>query len=93
MHIARGLERAISKVIPHQHSADRRASNQAVKAQMDFYQSSKDEMHKQNEEIASEKKMEIDKIHEKQIRSMRNQFRNPGFLGTEPSSGISSQLG
>jgi len=68
-----------------------RAANALTKQQMDYYQSAKDEMHKQSEDIAAEKTMEQNKIHEKQIRSMRNTFRNPGFLGSD--SGTESKLG
>ena len=94
MHIGRGAERAISKVIPHQHSADKRAASALTKQQMDYYQSAKDEMHKQSEDIAAQKTTESNKIHEKQIRSMRNTFRNPGFLGSgSDSDETSSKLG
>ena len=94
--ISKGLkkaERSISKLIPHQHSADTRAANAATKAQMDYYQEAKDTMHKQQEEIAQEKAAESTKIHEKQIRSMRNKFRNPGFLGTDSSTELTGTLG
>jgi predicted ribosome quality control (RQC) complex YloA/Tae2 family protein len=84
--VLKKAERSISKLIPHQHSADIRAANAATKAQLDYYQEAKDTMHKQNEEIAQEKAMESQKIHEKQIRAMRNKFRSPGFLGTDTDS-------
>jgi len=82
MGIFKKAERWVSKHIPHEHSADRRAANEATKAQMDYYTSAKEDMHKQSENIAREKETEATKIHEKQIRSMRNQFRNPGFMGS-----------
>lgn len=93
MSVFRKIEKGISKLIPHQHSADIRAAKAATKAQMDYYQSAKEEMHQANEQLAKDKAAESTKIHEKQIRSMRNKFRNPGFLGTDSGSELSGTLG
>ncbi len=78
------VERKVSSVIPHQHSADRRAVMQETKAAMDLYNEQKDTLHKANEDLAKQKETEQKKLHEKQIRSLRSSYRGrSGFLGTE----------
>lgn len=94
--LSKGLkkaERKISKLIPHAHSADTRAANAATKAQLDYYQEAKAQLHQENEDLAKEKAMESQKIHEKQIRAMRNKFRSPGFLGSDAGNELNSTLG
>ncbi len=83
-------EKAISNVIPHQHSADRRKANQAAAEEISYYQESKAQMAEaaiQRQEVAEEtKKVEAErqiekkKISQKQIKSMRRSFRAPGFM-------------
>lgn len=85
-------EKAISNSIPHQHSADRRAANQAVAEQIDYYQKQKDEMAKESKRIEDDRAAEKNKIAEKQIRSARRAYRAPGFMD-EASSGYSDTLG
>lgn len=85
-------ERAISNVIPHQHSADRRAANQAVAEQIDYYQKQKEEMAKESKRVEDERNAEKQKVSEKQIRSARRAYRSPGFMD-EASSGYSDKLG
>ncbi len=85
-------ERAISNVIPHQHSADRRAANQAVAEQIDYYQKQKEEMAKESKRVEDERTAEKQKISEKQIRSARRAYRAPGFMD-EASTGYSDTLG
>jgi hypothetical protein len=85
-------ERAISNVIPHQHSADRRAANQAVKEQIDFYQQQKEEMAKESKRVEDERNQQKTKIAEKQIKSARRAYRAPGFMD-EASTGYSDTLG
>lgn len=89
----KSAERAISNVIPHEHSADRRAAMNAAKEQMDYYQQAKQSLHAENERVASERSMEQQKIHEKQIRALRRNFRAPGFLGTGSGENTSDTLG
>lgn len=85
-------ERAISGVIPHQHSADRRAQMSAVTEQMSLYKTQKDQLHAENERVSQQRASELKKLHEKQIRSMRRRFRAPGFM-EGPSSENSETLG
>jgi hypothetical protein len=85
-------EKAISNAIPHQHSADRRAANQAVAEQIDYYQKQKDEMAKESKRVEDERATEKAKIDKKQIKSMRRAYRAPGFM-EEANSGISDTLG
>lgn len=85
-------ERAISNVIPHQHSADRRAANQAVAEQIDYYQKQKEELAKESKRVEDERTAEKQKISEKQIRSARRAYRSPGFMD-EASTGYSDTLG
>ncbi len=85
-------ERGISKAIPHQHSADRRAANQAVAEQMDYYQKQKEEISKESKRIEDERTMERQRISEKQIRSARRAYRSPGFMD-EANTGYSDTLG
>jgi len=77
-------ERWIGGKIPHTSQADKRAERYAVKEQMDLYKAQKDELHARNEELAEQKKVEADKLHQKQIRSLRRNLRKPGgFMGTQ----------
>lgn len=85
-------ESAISNVIPHQHSADRRAANQAVAEQIDYYQKQKEEIAKESKRVEEDRAQEKTKIAEKQIRSARRAYRSPGFMD-EASSGYSDTLG
>ncbi len=81
----KGAERAISKAIPHQHSEERRAANQAVSEQIDYYKQAKDEMAKESKRVEDERMGEKKKIAAKQIKSMRRSYRAPGFM--DESSG------
>lgn len=85
-------EKAISNVIPHQHSADRRAANQAVADQIDYYKNEKDRIEKEAKDVETEKNTEKQKISEKQIKGARHAYRAPGFMD-EAKSGYSDTLG
>lgn len=85
-------ERWVSNAIPHQHSADRRAANQAVAEQISFYQQQKEEMAKEAKRVEDDRNQEKEKIARKQIRSARHAYRAPGFMD-EASSGYSNTLG
>lgn len=85
-------ERAISNVIPHQHSADRRAANQAVAEQIDYYQKQKDEIKKESDRVENERTEEKKKISKKQIKSARHAYRAPGFMD-EAAQGYTDTLG
>lgn len=93
--LSKGLKKAekwISNHIPHQHSADRRAANQAVAEQVDYYQKQKEELAKESTRVEQERTQEKQKIATKQIKSARRAYRAPGFMD-EPSSGYSDKLG
>ena len=85
-------EKAISNFIPHQHSADRRAANQAVAEQISFYQQQKAEMAAEATRVENDRNQEKEKIAKKQIRSARHAYRAPGFMD-EASNGLSNTLG
>ncbi len=85
-------ERAISNAIPHQHSADRRAANQAVSEQIEYYHKAKEEMETESKRVEDERTKEKTKIAKTQIKSMRRAYRAPGFMD-EASGGYSDTLG
>lgn len=85
-------EKAISNAIPHQHSAERRAANQAVAEQISYYQQQKEEMAKESKRVEEDRASEKNKIAEKQIKSARRAYRAPGFLD-ESNGGLSDSLG
>ena len=85
-------ERAISNIIPHQHSADRRAANQAVAEQIDYYKTQKEEIAKESARVDEDRNAQKNKIGEKQLRTAKRAYRAPGFMD-EASSGYSDTLG
>ncbi len=85
-------ERAISNVIPHQHSEDRRLANGAMTEQIDYYQKAKAEMEKESKRVEEARTTEKAKIAKKQIRSARHAYRAPGFMD-EASTGYGDTLG
>ena len=89
---AKKMERKISAAIPHEHSADRRAANQAAAEQIDYYQKAKEEMAAEATRVESERMTEKQKIAQKQIKSMRRAYRAPGFMD-EASQEYTDTLG
>ncbi len=87
----KGAEKAISNAIPHQHSADRRAANQAVAEQIDYYQKEKANMETESKRVEEERTAENRKISQQQIKSARRAYRAPGFLD-EATGGMSDTL-
>lgn len=85
-------EHAISNAIPHQHSADRRAANEAVAQQIDYYKTTKEEIQKESKRVEEDRNTEKQKIAQKQIKSARRAYRAPGFMD-EASSGYNDTLG
>ena len=85
-------ERAISNVIPHQHSADRRAANQAVAEQIDYYKTQKEEIAKESARVDEDRATQKSKVAEKQLRTAKRAYRAPGFMD-EASTGYSDTLG
>ena len=85
------LSRAISNAIPHQHSADRKAANQAVAEQIDFYKKQKEDIAAEKTRVEGERAAEKEKISRKQIKSARRAYRAPGFLD-EANSDLGDKL-
>lgn len=85
-------EKSISNAIPHQHSADRRAANQAVAEQMEYYKTAKEEMEKESKRVEAERNRNNEKIDRKQIKSARRAYRAPGFMD-EAATGYNDTLG
>jgi len=76
-------ERKISSAIPHEHSADKRANMYASREQMQFYQEQKDALHKASADASTQRAAEQKKVHEKQIRALRNNYqRRSGLMGS-----------
>ena len=85
-------EKSVSNAIPHQHSADRRAANEAVAQQISYYKDAKDEMAKVAKETKDEKDALKNKVAKKQIKSARHAYRAPGFMD-DASTEYSDTLG
>ena len=85
----KGIEEAVSSVIPHQTAAERRAKADAVQT---YYQQKEPALAEQ-QRIGAEKDMERQRIQEKTIRAMRRRYRAPGLLQGSPSSDTSEKLG
>jgi len=85
-------EKFVSNIIPHQHSADRRAANAAAAEQIAFYKEQKDMMTKEATRLEGEREQEKRRIAQKQIRSMRRAYRAPGFMESA-GSGLSDTMG
>ena len=87
---ARKVEKAISGVVPHEHSADRRANMYATREQIGLYQEQKEELHKRSAEASEQKANEAQKLHKQQIRSMRGSYARRSRMMSSPSSGGAS---
>ena len=85
-------ERAVSNAIPHQHSADRRAANEAVSQQIDYYKQAKETMGQETARADVEREESKKKISQKQIKSAQRAYRSPGFL-EDASGDLSNTLG
>ncbi len=93
--LSKGLKKAekwVSNHIPHQHSADRRAANQAVSEQISYYQQQKEELAKESARVEEDRAAEKKKIATKQIKSARHAYRAPGFMD-EANGGYTDKLG
>jgi len=85
-------EQAISNAIPHQHSADKRAANQAVQEQIEYYKTAKETLTKETDRVEAERNRTNAKIDKKKIKSARHAYRAPGFM-EDATSGYSDTLG
>lgn len=88
----KGLERGISNAIPHVHSADRRASMQMAKEQIDYYRQAKTELEAQRKQTEADKESTRQRINETEIRARQRQYRRGGFMAP-PNEGIRDSLG
>lgn len=88
----RGVEKSVSNLIPHAHSADRRQAMQAAKEQIDYYQKAKEDMINARNEAETQKKMERQRINEKEIRSRQRLYRRGGFM-EQPAATTKDTLG
>lgn len=86
------LERGVSNMIPHTHSAERRSAMQQARSQIDFYRDLKNDFAKEREEIKTEKAQENARLEKKQVRALRRARRQPGFLEAS-QQGLSDKLG
>lgn len=87
------VERAIGGLIPHQSAYDKRQSMYAAREQMDLYQQQKQMLQEENERIGKQKDLERQKLHEKQIRALRRNYRSPGFMQQPAQNELSDTLG
>lgn len=87
------IEKGISNVIPHAHSADRRASMQAAKEQIDYYKTSKDLAVKSAHDADEQKKTERNKINKDQIRAKQRTYRRGGFMAAPEVNAPKETLG
>lgn len=85
-------EKFVSNVVPHQHSAERRAAMSAAQEQIDMYRGLKDEAAKRRQEYEDDKKKEQQKLAEKQARGLRRRRRAPGFM-QDSGGDVNEKLG
>jgi hypothetical protein len=83
------IEGAIAEVIPHQTAQERRAKADAISS---YYQQ-KEAAAAEQARIGEQKKAEMLRIQEKQIRSMRRRYRAGGFMQPMSDSGYQEKLG
>jgi tryptophan 2,3-dioxygenase len=89
--LGKSLERGLSNMIPHEHSAAKRAAMASAAEQMSFYQEQKAALRAQSESVAREKDLERQRLQAKQIRSMRRTMSAPGFM--DSGAGVDSKMG
>ena len=94
MSFLKNLERGISNLIPHQHSAERRATMNAANEQIQFYKSEKDRLINVASTNKAEKENKRRRINEKEIRSRKRAFKPQGFMNISPiSQNVGDSLG
>ena len=82
----KSIERGISAAVPHEHSADKRASMYAARDQMQFYQQQKDALAQSAERLSQQKASESQKLHQSQIRALRSSYRRRSSLMAAPTN-------
>jgi hypothetical protein len=85
------LSRWLDKNVTHKTAT--RESMQAASEQIDFYKQQKENMQAENTRINEERKVENQRIHEKQLRSLRRRYSSSKFLDNSPSTDLNSTLG
>jgi hypothetical protein len=85
------LSRWLDKNVTHKTATQE--SIEAAAEQIDFYKKQKDNMEKENARITEERKVENQRIHEKQLRSLRRRYSSSKFLDNSPSTDLNSTLG
>ena len=83
--LSKSLKKAehwIGSKIPHTKESEKRAAMQATKEQINYYKEAKEDLTKTRNENEEQKKMERQRINEKEIRSRQRMYRRGGFLET-----------
>lgn len=87
------IERKISAVIPHVHSADRRMQMEMAAEQLSLYQQQRQEADRLLSEAKTEREREARRLDQRRIRALRTgSGTRSGFLEA-PSSDLSNTLG
>ena len=86
------IERKISDVIPHTHSADRRQQMEMAAEQLSLYRQQRQEAEKLLSEMKDEKDREARRLDQRRIRALRGGGTRSGFLEA-PTSELSRTLG
>lgn len=88
----RTTEHMLSRAVPHQHAADRRAANEAAAQQIELYKQQKASLEAEAKRLQDEKDANTKKTNEKQIKNLRRSYRAPGSQ-EDMQSGYSDTLG
>ena len=75
-------EKWIASKVPHTTQQEKRDAMTAVKEQIDYYKTAKEDIGKARTQAEEEKKAERKRINETEIRSRQRHFRRGGFLET-----------
>jgi hypothetical protein len=88
------IERGISSLIPHEGAAEKRANMYATRDQIALYKSQQDELTKKADALSEQTNMERQRVHEKQIRGLRNSYRRrSGLMAASSGDAPNEQLG
>lgn len=85
-------ERWIGSKIPHTSAAEKREAMQAAKEQIDYYKTAKDELVNTRNANEEQKKMERQRINEKEIRARQRTYKRGGFMES-PATAPKDNLG
>lgn len=93
--LSKGLKKAehwVASKIPHTTAKDKREAMQAAKEQIDYYKTAKDELIKTRNENDAEKKMQRERINQKELRARQRVYKRGGFMEA-PSAAPKETLG